>query len=229
MGIYPDVPDLAVTPFALGTNNLVWSEPSYTAGTVQSYEIYGGEVGGSLSLLSTVGAGTFSYADTGLCGGQNRSYVVTVTSLGGTSQYTSQNYEYAVGFAGAPDAPGLSLDSFTAAQAELELSAPSCSNGPVVTEYRLEADISDGSGFTTLQDSISTDGSLSVSVTGETSYDLRLIAINDNGDSAASSTISFTTGIARPTVSTLTVADISSNEATAAWVLDDTGLASVDR
>ncbi len=86
----PSAPTWPATSVSGTSVTINWTAPSSTGGTaITSYKVYRGTSSGSLSLLTTVGASTLSFQDTGLSAGQSYFYKVTAVNSVGESAATN--------------------------------------------------------------------------------------------------------------------------------------------
>ena len=168
--------------------NLSWSAPSDTGGgTISGYRI---KKDGSVLVADTSSTGT-TYTATGLT--RVTSYNFTVAAINEKGTGADGNTPSLTTSAEVPGAPGtLSLAAGTPSYSAINLSwsAPSDTGGATITGYRIKKD-----GSVLVADTGNTNTTYSATgLTGSTSYNFNVAAINSIGTGADGNTPSLTTG-----------------------------------
>lgn len=141
--------------------------------------------GGVWTVVSTINVGTtLSYADTGLSADTEYFYRVRAVDAGGNSDYSAVTSDTTLLAAPA----GLAASVVSSSRVDLSWTAQATATG-----FKIEQLV--GSTWTAVGQPVAA-GATSASVTGltaNTAYQFRLKAVNDGGDSAATSAVTATT------------------------------------
>jgi fibronectin type 3 domain-containing protein len=132
-----DIPAAPLNFQATGGNNVVtlsWNVPISNGGTpITQYFIYRGEISGSLSLLTTVGAVT-TYVDTWVSNGQTYYYQISANNSVGEGPLTA---EVSAIPRSVPSAPLSLLATAGDLQVSLSWTVPADNGGASITGYRI--------------------------------------------------------------------------------------------
>jgi subtilisin family serine protease len=199
---------LAFVPIAgTATGSLTWTAPTNTGGgTITGYIVRQSTNGGNTytNLITNLNATRFTAALPPK--GVTYTYTVAAINSGGTSlNATPVSYTSQTSAPGAPAAPTATW----AADGSLAVSwrAPVDNGGSAITSYKLQRLVNNT--FTTVREGLFLQANLLREAPG-VSYALRVIAVNALGESAASTTASFSVPFAKSSAPRNLVADTAS-------------------